>query len=1454
MRSHSSRHARLCTFGLVAALAACPAKPPEPAKDPNKTPVVAEPTAPGKKSVVPPVDAEVAPSASPRASGLPSVERLTQGVDSYFAGSVGRRLYVQVDKPLYQPGETIWFRLFDLGARSMDGAPGSARAQVQLVSPKGAVVLDKWVNVEEGYAANDFEIPAEAQGGEYLVRFIDPTGLSEERSVIVSTYEAPRLKKKLEFVRKAYGPGDTVAATVELKRPTGEPLADLEITAVARLDGVELPRVRARTNKEGGALVKLALPAQIAVGDGLLTVLVEDGGITESVSKSIPIVLRRMQLSFFPEGGALVTGVESRVYLEAKNLIGKPADVAGKIVDDQGNVAATFETYKEGLGRFTFTPSTGRSYKAEVTKPEGVNEKVPLPVATDEGCVLRSYDDLDGRLEPLRVGVTCSKARKVIVTALVREELLDAAALDVAEGKTAVAYLQPKAEAALRQGVARVTVFDEQLTPLAERLVYRNRRATMKVKVTPNKERYQPRDQVSLAIQTTDVRGQPVTADLALAVVDDTVISFADDKIGHLLSRTYLEPEIPGKVEEPRFFFDLTEEKSALALDLLVGTRGWRKFEWAPVLAPRVSATTESAGPGFFGAIGAAAPPEVQMAMPEDDAAKPNDVRRALAKAEVRGKADMKRPAPAGPPPPPPARPMPDAKPKAPPPMPVVAEPMAEPARRPAQPPAEARPRREAADEERPIMAGEDVADGRFGNKGIAADMGRDKDWGGAEKKKEANFRQAPELAPVRVFPAPDYGGQATPEVRSDFRQTIHWAPRVKTGRDGNVTVTFWLSDAVTSFRVFTEGEGGGAVGRDETVLSSSLPFSLAAKLPVEVSTGDTIDLPVTLSNERASPVDVMLDASFGPLVKLSAETKRAGNTLAAGARDSLFYPLVVGSGAGTTPIALKADAQGLKDEVTRELRVVPRGFPIEIAASGTLKDKVTHSVDTGDAIAGSATGQVLFYPSPTATLVSGLDGMLREPNGCFEQTSSTNYPNVMILSYLEKNNVADVALVERASGLINSGYKKLVSFESPEKGYEWFGGNPGHEALTAYGLLQFMDMKGVYKDVDQGMIERTAAWLKSRRDGKGGFSRNDRALDSFGRASPEVTNAYIMYALSGAGLTSGMDKELQAQASLATSTQDAYLLALATNTLLDTPALKDQGVQAAKRLGGLQDASGAWTKADHSITRSGGANLHIETTALAIQALLKAGAPDERVRKAVDWLTNNRGGYGQWGATQATVLALKSFIRYVEASARTQGPGSVVVQLNGKNVGTASWEAGHKDPIVVDLPSEAFKAGKNDVRMLIDGKDQLPYSMAVTFRSKKPATSEQSKVDLKVSADKTSVKMGETIRVTATVKNKSAEGLPMTLMRVGIPGGTSFQTWQLKELKDKGLVAFWETRAREVILYFRDLKPNEEKVVPIDLVADVPGQYEAPASSAYLYYTDEHKSWAEPISATITR
>jgi hypothetical protein len=428
------------------------------------------------------------------------------------------------------------------------------------------------------------------------------------------------------------------------------------------------------------------------------------------------------------------------------------------------------------------------------------------------------------------------------------------------------------------------------------------------------------------------------------------------------------------------------------------------------------------------------------------------------------------------------------------------------------------------------------------------------------------------------------------------------------------------------------------------------------------------------------------------------------------------------------------------------------------------------------------------------------------------------------------------------------------VGFETPKKGYEWFGSSPPHEALTAYGVLEFVDMKRIYGGVDDEMLARTVTWLKSRRNGKGGFERDGQALDNFGRASPEVTDAYILYAVSEAGMIDQFPEELAAQSRRAAETKDPYLLALAANTLLNTPAKVAEGQAATLRLAGMQKPEGVFGGADHSITRSGGSNLDIETTALATLAMLKAKNSPDAVRRGVDWLNKNRGGFGEWGATQATVLALKASTEYALASRQTQSSGSVVLLVNGRKVGDMPYEAGRRDALVFDNLGAHFQPGANTIELVHTGRDALPYSMAVEYRSLKPATDPNVVVELATKLDKSTVRMGENVRLTATLKNRTHDGQPMTIARVGLPGGLNFQTWQLKELKEKGLVDQWETKAREVILYFREMKPDQVREIPLDLVATVPGDYTGPASSAYLYYTDDRKFWSDALKASVTQ
>src|SRR5262249_36787338 len=158
------------------------------------------------------------------------------------------------------------------------------------------------------------------------------------------------------------------------------------------------------------------------------------------------------------------------------------------------------------------------------------------------------------------------------------------------------------------------------------------------------------------------------------------------------------------------------------------------------------------------------------------------------------------------------------------------------------------------------------------------------------------------------------------------------------------------------------------------------------------------------------------------------------------------------------------------------------------------------------------------------------------------------NYPNTLILNYIKESGEKAPGALQRAEGMLDRGYQKLVSFECLKRdgqgreGYEWFGGQaPPHEALTAYGLLEFHDMANV-RPVDQQMLERTRNYLLSRRLPGGGFQRNTRAIDTFGRAPQHITDAYIIWALSETGkedLAKDIDKVLKDKA----DSTDPYFL-----------------------------------------------------------------------------------------------------------------------------------------------------------------------------------------------------------------------------------------------------------------------------------------------------------------------
>ena len=712
------------------------------------------------------------------------------------------------------------------------------------------------------------------------------------------------------------------------------------------------------------------------------------------------------------------------------------------------------------------------------------------------------------------------------------------------------------------------------------------------------------------------------------------------------------------------------------------------------------------------------------------------------------------------------------------------------------------------------------------------------------------NARKQGEWHVVREFPVATYD-PADDGARSDFRETIFWSPAVRTDANGRATIEFPTSDAITSFRIVAEGIAGGAPGHAEANIASRLPLALAANLPVEVTTGDRVALPVTITNNSAKAVQATVRAKTGPALVVGAAERAVW--IPPRAVRTVNYQLAVSGldGAkGAGDIELEVTGGTARDSLRRSLKIVPNGFPAAQSFAGTLADGARHTVRLpASTVAGSAHTTIKLYPSPVATMTAAVDSIVREPSGCFEQASSANYPNVMVLAYAAtQSNGAEIAA--DATSKLDRGYQLLTGYESASKGFEWFGGDPGHEALSAYGLLQFREMAKVYPSLDPKLVERTATWLRSRRDGKGGYKRNAAAIDTFGRANATVTDAYITYALAESGET-GLDAELARAREHAKQSSDPYVLALSTGALLAANKADPDAAVGLARLAKLQAADGHFPGADHSITKSGGQALAIETTALATLAMMKSTEYRAQTNNALRWLTSQRSQYGGYGSTQATILALKAITAHAKDASRPPAGARVTIVVNGTSVATTTIDQADGAIELPDVGSH-LRAGDNVIELHGSQGLKVEYTLGATWYDRTPASSEAAPVAVATSLDRKVVRVGGGVRLVATLANTTGQGQPMTMARVGLPGGLKFQPWQLDELVKQRTVDFVETREREVILYFRQMKPNEKRSVPIQLLAQVPGHYVAPPSSAYLYYTDEHRRYERPLAIDV--
>ncbi len=705
--------------------------------------------------------------------------------------------------------------------------------------------------------------------------------------------------------------------------------------------------------------------------------------------------------------------------------------------------------------------------------------------------------------------------------------------------------------------------------------------------------------------------------------------------------------------------------------------------------------------------------------------------------------------------------------------------------------------------------------------------------------------------------------------VRSYFPEALYINPEIITDQQGRASIVIPMADSITTWRMaMMASTTHGSLGSATSSIKVFQDFFVDLDLPVTLTQGDRVSVPVAVYNYSGEHGEV--DLQLGPanwfaMVDDSAEKSVGVDASRVGGAQYSIEARRIGKFKLTLHARMKGKASR-EDIVVREIEVIPNGREQDLVFNGRLETSVRHEVNFPEAsIPDASKIFVRLYPGPLSQVIEGMDSILRMPGGCFEQTSSSTYPNVLALDYMKRTKKLTPEVHAKAEGFIANGYQRLLTFEVPGGGFSWFGQAPANKILTGYGLMEFYDMSQVYQ-VDPKLIQRTQQWLAGQQQADGSWKPdtyfiNEGATNRYNKDVLRIT-AYLAWSLENTGYQGqAVEKAKQfIESHLGSGPKlDSYTLAVLANFATDYGKDRDFTRQAVQLLidARTEKDEQAWWSADETSVYATGTSASIETTGLAVQALLKWGQASGTARRAMTYIASKKDSSGTWGTTQATIMALRALLLATEKGA-ADVRGTLEVLLNGKTAESLTLTPENNDL----LHQFVFKVGETkeapSVEIRFNGKGGLAYQVVGQYFLPWDKKAADEALNIDVAYDRTRLAQDDIANVTATIRNNLPKPANMVMVDLGIPPGFDLLSEDLQAYQEKsagqkgGRLEKFSLTATQAILYFDSLPARETVTLHFRLRAKYPIRARTFKSRVYEYYDPEVNSVARPVELEV--
>ncbi len=1358
--------------------------------------------------------------------------------------------YLVTDKPMYQPNQIIYMRTITLVRPSMLPMKGQ-EITFEILDSKGNKIFKKKTKTDEfGVSSAQFRLADEINKGRYKIQALvgeDKT----EKTVTVEQYVLPKFNVTLKTDKEYYAPGDKLKGTVSAAYFFGKPVAGGKVkAALSKFDVGFTPagEVTGRTDKEGTFEFEIELPdyfvgQPLEQGNAFVEIDLEVEDLAEhkeEKSETRIVAKSAIRITLIPEGGRMVPGVKNRVYCMTTYPDGRPV-LARVTLNDREGLAdsmgvSTFEVQPLEEKEFTIlvTAKDEQGNTATLTKSFAYNVDMPHILLRLDKAIYKVGSAMN-------VTVLSNKRSGTIYLDLVKDGqtvLTKSIVLKNGRAETAVNLVQDLS------GTVKVHAYVVGMTSDVARdtrTVYVNPANDLLIEITPSKTIYRPGDDGTIQFTVTDRTGAPVVSAIGVAIVDEAVFALTEmqpgmEKVYFTLEREIMTPryEIHGFTPEEIVIpleQDMRRQKAATVL--------FASFQEPPKYTIDVN-TYEALATAFFQKAYSRMLSDLEK-LRRGVGQYRNENRRVPSKSE--GLEPVVR---AG----------------------FLKESdLLDPWGTPYEIIARANDlswfeisswgpdkKKDTPDDFSPSYLREEelhIRGGRMGAQlfkpGLAMDA--------------AAPVAMPEMKAMEtsVVAEPQATAVEEPRIRQYFPETMLFEPDLVTDRKGTARINLKWADSITEWRLTSTASGArGQLGSKTKGIVVFQDFFVDIDLPVALTQGDEVSIPVAVYNYLKGPQSVKLVLEKEDWFDLLSD-ETVTKSLQKDEVSVVYFRLKV-KGIGAHSLTVKAYGSQMGDAVSREIEVLPDGELVLTSISDRLEGRVEKKVlIPAEAIDGPSKILVKVFPGIFSQIVEGLESMLRMPFGCFEQTSSVTYPNILILDYMRKTDQATPETDMKAQGFISVGYQRLLSFEVPGGGFEWFGNHPANKLLTAYGLMEFKDMSNVY-EIDENVIERTRQWLLSRQEKDGSFKPDASYLhaESWGRIQKNemLPTAYISWALLEAG-----DRSKQVERAVnflkenLNQVQDPYVLSLCANALASwdrNDAATDRVFKMLEEKAIEEKGAVYWKSSIPTFTHSHGDAADIETTALVAFALVKYGKMQNLTNKALTYLIRAKDANGMWGGTQATIMALRALLASLGGTTEDVD-GRIAIRINGQDAENLRLTKDNADVMrLVDL-KEFTREGANDVSIELSGKGSCLYEVVAKYYVpwKRMAGPGKELLSIDVDYDRTELSQNDLVTCKVRVANNRPGTAHMVIVDLGVPPGFEVQAGDLAELVGTK-VQKYNLTSRQVIIYLDKIEERKPVEFSYRLRAKFPLKAKTAESRAYEYYNPEIEAVAQPVDIVV--